>query len=60
MNWHPHNGGNGPDPDNMVIPRIRCVSRSHVEEKGSPMPASKWRWPWGRTESPGDIMEFMA
>ena len=69
MIWHPHGGGNGPFKyddageivsDPIVMPRIRCVSRDHVEAKGIPMPASKWRWPWGRQQSPGDIVEYMA
>lgn len=60
MTWRLHDGGNGPDPEAMVIPRIRVLSRSHVEEKGVPTLASKWRWPLGRQKSPGDIVEYLA
>lgn len=60
MNWHPHDGGNGPHPDTIVIPRIRVLSRRHVEERGIPGPASRWRWPWGRTREAGDILEYLA
>ena len=60
MKWHPHTGGRGPSPDTLVIPRIRVLSREHVQARGTPMPASKWRWPWGATESAGDIVEYLA